>query len=76
MSPQRMANYQKRLKPFRKQPESNENDTHTQASAAALLLVLTLCLQCAGVAALVEWLRGLLQPRAAKDLVRFARPSW
>src|ERR1700732_5475851 len=30
-----------------------------QASAAALLLVLTLCLQCAGVAALVEWLRGI-----------------
>jgi hypothetical protein len=30
-----------------------------QASAAALLLVLTLCLQCAGVAALVEWLRGV-----------------
>src|ERR1700747_3682976 len=30
-----------------------------QASAASLLLVLTLCLQCAGVAALVEWLRGL-----------------
>ena len=30
-----------------------------QASAAALLLILTLCLQCAGVAALVEWLRGV-----------------
>src|SRR6185295_19671384 len=30
-----------------------------QASAAALLLVLPLCLQCAGVAALVEWLRGV-----------------
>src|ERR1700732_1296533 len=30
-----------------------------QASAAALLLVLTLCLQCAGVAARVEWLRGI-----------------
>ena len=30
-----------------------------QASAAALLLVLTLCLQCAGVAALVEWLQGV-----------------
>lgn len=29
-----------------------------QASAAALLLILTLCLQCAGVAALVEWLRS------------------
>jgi hypothetical protein len=34
-----------------------------QASAAALLLILTLCLQCAGVAALVEWLRGV----TAKD---------
>jgi len=32
-----------------------------QASAAALLLVLTLCLQCAGVAALVEWLRGVTE---------------
>src|SRR6202790_4709569 len=30
-----------------------------QASAAVLLLILTLCLQCAGVAALVEWLRGV-----------------
>src|ERR1035438_3743833 len=30
-----------------------------QASAAGLLLVFTLCLQCAGVAALVEWLRGV-----------------
>ena len=30
-----------------------------QATAAVLLLVLTLCLQCAGVAALVEWLRGV-----------------
>ncbi len=30
-----------------------------QAGAAALLLVLTLCLQCAGVAALVEWLRSV-----------------
>ena len=29
-----------------------------QTSAAVLLLILTLCLQCAGVAALVEWLRG------------------
>ena len=55
----------KRLKPFRKQPESNENDTHTSSLAAALLLVLTLCLQCAGVAALIEWLRSVL-PRAAK----------
>src|ERR1700719_721401 len=38
-----------------------------QASAAALLLVLTLCLQCAGVAALVEWLRGV----TAKDAQGF-----
>jgi hypothetical protein len=30
-----------------------------QASVAALLLVLTLCLQCAGVAAIVEWLRSV-----------------
>lgn len=30
-----------------------------QVSAAVLLLILTLCLQCAGVAALVEWLRGV-----------------
>ena len=30
-----------------------------QAAAAVLLLILTLCLQCAGVAALVEWLRGV-----------------
>src|ERR1700724_2770615 len=30
-----------------------------QASAAVLLLILTLCLQCAGVAALVEWLQGI-----------------
>jgi voltage-gated potassium channel len=28
-----------------------------QAAAAVLLLVLTLCIQCAGVAALIEWLR-------------------
>jgi voltage-gated potassium channel len=30
-----------------------------QAFAAVLLLVLTLCLQCAGVAALMEWLRSV-----------------
>ena len=29
------------------------------ACAAVVLLILTLCLQCAGVAALVEWLRGV-----------------
>src|ERR1700724_1916655 len=38
-----------------------------QASAAVLLLILTLCLQCAGVAALVEWLRGV----TAKDAQGF-----
>ena len=38
-----------------------------QAVAAALLLVLTLCLQCAGVAALIEWLRNV----TAKDFRRF-----
>src|SRR5450631_491722 len=37
-----------------------------QASAAALLLVLTLCLQCAGVAALVEWLRGFTTAKGAQ----------
>ena len=30
-----------------------------QAVAAVLLLILTLCLQCAGVAALIEWLRSV-----------------
>ncbi len=35
----------------------------SQATAAVLLLILTLCLQCAGVAALIEWLRSV----AAKD---------
>jgi voltage-gated potassium channel len=30
-----------------------------QAAAAVLLLILTLCLQCAGVAALIEWLRSV-----------------
>src|SRR5450631_704176 len=30
-----------------------------QAAAAVLLLILTLCLQCAGVATLVEWLGGV-----------------
>src|ERR1700674_4407605 len=38
-----------------------------QASAAVLLLVLTLCLQCAGVAALIEWLRRV----TAKDAQGF-----
>lgn len=39
-----------------------------QASAAVLLLILTLCLQCAGVAALIEWLRRV----TAKDAQGFA----
>src|ERR1700730_17385938 len=30
-----------------------------QAAAAVLLLILTLCLQCAGVAVLIEWLRSV-----------------
>jgi voltage-gated potassium channel len=34
-----------------------------QAAAAVLLLILTLCLQCAGVAVLIEWLRSV----TAKD---------
>ena len=38
-----------------------------QAAAAVLLLVLTLCLQCAGVAALIEWLRHV----TAKDAQGF-----
>jgi len=39
-----------------------------QASAAVLLLVLTLCLQCVGVATLIEWLRSV----GDKDAHRFA----
>jgi voltage-gated potassium channel len=31
----------------------------SQAAAAVLLLILTLCLQCAGVATLIEWLRSV-----------------
>src|ERR1700747_3663131 len=42
------------------------------ASAAALLLILTLCLQCAGVAALVEWLRGVTAKGQAFGPVRSA----
>jgi hypothetical protein len=38
-----------------------------QAAAAALLLTLTLCLQCAGVATLIEWLRSA----TAKNFRRF-----
>ena len=36
-----------------------------QAAAAVLLLILTLCVQCAGVAALIEWLR-IVTPKGAK----------
>jgi voltage-gated potassium channel len=58
MSPRCIATCLKRLKPFRKQPEGKMKMAFIpQASAAVLLLVLTLCLQCAGVAALLEWLR-------------------
>ena len=32
----------------------------TQVAAAVLLLMLTLCLQCTGVAALIEWLKRVL----------------
>jgi len=35
-----------------------------QAASAILLLVLTLCLQCAGVAALIEWLRRMTADNA------------
>ena len=37
-----------------------------QAAAAVLLLILTLCLQCAGVAALIEWLKSATT-KGAKD---------
>jgi hypothetical protein len=33
-----------------------------QAGAAAVLVTLTLCLQCAGMAALIAWARGTLKP--------------
>jgi voltage-gated potassium channel len=39
-----------------------------QAAAAVFLLILTLCLQCAGVATLIEWLRSV----TAKDAQGFA----
>src|ERR1700730_10176494 len=54
-----MTNCLKRLKPFRTLFEARKMTLIPQASAAAVLLVLTLCLQCAGVAALVKWLRGV-----------------
>jgi voltage-gated potassium channel len=38
-----------------------------QVAAAIFLLILTLCLQCAGVAALIEWLRSA----TAKDAPGF-----
>ncbi len=37
-----------------------------QAAAAVLLLILTLCLQCAGVAALIEWLRSVTATGASE----------
>ena len=44
-----------------------------QAAAAVLLLVLTLCLQCAGVAALIEWLRRVTAKNAKEfDPIRSA----
>lgn len=45
-----------------------------QLAAAALLLILTLWLQCAGVAALIEWQRR----GVAHDMTsaRFATPLW
>ncbi len=42
-----------------------------QVSAAVLLVVLTLCLQCAGVAALIDWLRTL----AARDIHKLRVPT-
>ena len=38
-----------------------------QAAACALLLILTLWLQCAGVAALIEWLKRIM----ARGIYRF-----
>lgn len=34
-----------------------------EATAAILLLILTLCLQCAGIAVLVEWLKHVVAPK-------------
>lgn len=43
-----------------------------QAAAAVLLLILTLCLQCAGVAALIEWLRSVTANGAKFGPIRSA----
>lgn len=43
-----------------------------QAAAAVFLLILTLCLQCAGVAALIEWLRSLTAKGAKFGPIRSA----
>ena len=43
-----------------------------QAAAAVLLLILTLCLQCAGVAALIEWLRSVTAKGAKFGPIRSA----
>jgi hypothetical protein len=43
-----------------------------QAAAAVLLLILTLCLQCAGVGALIEWLRSVTAKGAKSGPIRSA----
>lgn len=43
-----------------------------QAAVAVLLLVLTLCLQCAGVAALIGWLRSVTAKGAKFGPIRSA----
>ena len=43
-----------------------------QAAAAVLLLILTLCLQCAGVAVLIEWLRSVTAKGAEFGPIRSA----
>jgi voltage-gated potassium channel len=43
-----------------------------EAAAAALLLILTLCLQCAGVALLIEWLRSVTGKGAKFGPIRSA----
>ena len=44
----------------------------SQAAAGVLLLILTLCLQCAGVAALIEWLRSVTVKGAKFGPIRSA----
>ena len=46
-----------------------------QIAAAVLLLSLTLCLQCAGVTALIEWLKRVLTSDT-HNWARFTRPRW